>query len=138
MVPLDLAEFRRWRAEAERAYENARLLADAGSYNWACFSAEQAAQLAVKALLHAVGGGPWGHDLTRLGAQLEAAAIAVPGPIADAFRRLSLHYIPTRYADAHPGGSAFEHYGRAQADEALADARAVLVFVDGTVGPSAG
>ncbi|MGH2736718.1 MAG: HEPN domain-containing protein [Actinomycetota bacterium] len=37
----------------------------AALHNWACFAAEQAAQLALKGLLHGLGLGPWGHDLVR-------------------------------------------------------------------------
>jgi HEPN domain-containing protein len=41
--------------EADRVVSGARLQADAGLHNWACFAAEQAAQLAVKGLLHGLG-----------------------------------------------------------------------------------
>ncbi|MGH9228819.1 MAG: HEPN domain-containing protein [Acidimicrobiales bacterium] len=39
-------------------------------HNWRCFLAEQAAQMAMKALLHGLGRGPWGHDLVDLGNRL--------------------------------------------------------------------
>ena len=65
-VMLDGTEFDRWRAEATEALETARLARNGGRRNWACFLAEQAAQLAVKATLHGVGAGPWGHDLLEL------------------------------------------------------------------------
>lgn len=128
--PLDHDEFRRWREEAERALAGARLQADADLFNWACFAAEQAAQLAVKALLHGAGRGPWGHDLVRLVEAAGAAGLRVSADAADAARRLSRHYIPARYPDAHPSGSPAAHYGRADADEAVRDAELLLVFVD--------
>lgn len=65
--PLDEEEYRRWREEAQRALDSARRESAAGAHNWSCFLAEQSAQLAVKALLHGLGRGPWGHDLMRLG-----------------------------------------------------------------------
>lgn len=40
-------------------------------HNWRCFLAEQAAQMAMKALLHGLGRGPWGHDLMELGKALD-------------------------------------------------------------------
>jgi HEPN domain-containing protein len=46
--PVDHDEFDRWRAEADAALRGARLQAEGGLHNWACFAAEQAAQLAVK------------------------------------------------------------------------------------------
>jgi HEPN domain-containing protein len=61
--PLDRTEFERWRREASGALLHAELAEGAELHNWACFSAEQAAQLAVKGLLHAVGAGSWDHDL---------------------------------------------------------------------------
>ena len=128
--PLDEEEYRRWREEADRALEGARLQAGASLHNWACFSAEQGAQLAVKALLHAIGTGPWGHDLARLGEMVAREGVEVPPAMADAMRRLGRHYIPTRYPDAHASGPAGAHYGASDADEALGDAEAIVAFVD--------
>lgn len=127
---LDEAEYERWRGEADRALAGARLQADAGLHSWACFAAEQAAQLAVKALLHGLGRAPWGHDLVCLSELAVSAGIGVPAETADAARRLSRHYIPARDPDAHPGGSPGAHYGLSDAREALGDAERVLVFVD--------
>ena len=129
-VPLDEEEFGRWRSEADRALQSARLQADAGLYNWACFAAEQGAQLAMKALLHGLGRGPWGHDLVQLGEAAGEAGLDIPPEAGDAFRRLGRHYIPARYPDAHPSGPAGSHYGEADAKEALRDAEAILRFVD--------
>jgi HEPN domain-containing protein len=38
-------------------------------------------------------------------------------------------YIATRYANGHPAGAPYEHYGRLQSNQALAYARAILDFV---------
>jgi HEPN domain-containing protein len=131
-IPLDDQEFDRWREEAGRALDSARVQAEAGLHNWSCFAAEQGAQLAVKALLHGLGRGPWGHDLVRLVEGIGEAGVEVPGDVADAARRLSRHYIPARYPDAHPGGSPGSRYSRSDADEAARDAEAVVSFVDST------
>jgi HEPN domain-containing protein len=40
------------------------------------------------------------------------------------------HYIPARYADAHPGGAASDQYVDSDARAAIADAEAILAFVD--------
>ena len=126
----DEEEYRRWRDEADGALAAARTAAGAGLHNWACFLAEQAAQLGAKALLHGLGQAPWGHDLPRLLDDAARAGLLVREEIRDAGRRLSRHYIPARYPDAHPAGTSASHYGRADADEALADTRRVLTFVD--------
>jgi HEPN domain-containing protein len=131
-APLDDEEFRRWRTEADRALRSARLQAREELHNWACFAAEQAAQLAVKGLLHGIGRGAWGHDLVHLGEMLGDGEIDVPADLADRLRRLGRHYIPARYPDAHPAGPAGSHYGEADAAEAIGDADEIHRFVDGT------
>jgi HEPN domain-containing protein len=128
--PLDRDEFKRWRAEADRALASARVQAAADLHNWACFSAEQAGQLAMKALLHGLGQGPWGHDLVRLGNSAQAAGLVVPVDVEDRLRRLGRHYIVSRYPDAHASGAPGGHYGEADAREAIGDAEALLAFVD--------
>lgn len=134
--PLDRPEFDRWRREAIGALRHAELAEAEGLHNWACFSAEQAAHLAVKGLLHAVGAGPWGHDLQQLGRQLDDAGVDAPAAVEDVMRRLTAHDIPARYADAHPSGSAADHYGPQESSRALSDAHAILAFVDGALDPS--
>lgn len=127
----DEAEYRRWRDEAEGAARGAHIQGEAGLHNWACFLAEQAAQLAVKGLLHGVGRGAWGHDLVVLGERLEeAVGRSNPASLSAALQRLSRHYIPARYPDAHPGGTPAEHYGPEDVAQALDDMRSVLDHVD--------
>jgi HEPN domain-containing protein len=129
---LDREEFGRWRREADRALEGARLQTGAGLHNWACFAAEQAGQLALKALLHGLGRGPWGHDLVRLGEMVQAAGLEVPDEVAASLRRLGRHDVPSRYPDAHAAGPPGAHYGPEDAQEAIADAERVLAYVDRT------
>lgn len=129
--PLDRDEFVRWRAEASSAMRSASVQAQAELYNWSCFASEQAAQLAVKGLLHGLGLGPWGHDLVGLGEQL-GQVTEVSGELMDALRRLSRHYIPSRHPDAHPSGPPGTHYGTSDSAQALADAGVVLRAVDST------
>lgn len=156
MAVLDEAEFARWRDSATRTRDAASALAAAGSYEWACFLAEQAAQLATKGLLHGLGEPGWGHDLTVLVASahrlLEEAGSGTPGrpnptppvpdpssalrgdtdpaEVDDAAARLSRHYIPARYPDAHPAGPPAEHYREPDARQALLDAATLLGWVD--------
>lgn len=127
---LDEDEYRRWRDEADRVLSGARLQADAGLHNWACFAAEQAAQLAMKGLLHGLGRAPWGHDLIRFGELARDAGIDPPPDVGDRLRRLGRHYIAARYPDAHASGPPGPHYGEADSRQALDDAETVLRFVD--------
>ena len=129
-VPLDEEEFRRWRTDAGRALQSARHQADGGFHNWACFTAEQAAQLAVKAILHGLGRAPWGHDLVGLVQSAADGGLSVPDDVNEASLRLARHYIPARHPDAHASGPAGTRYGAADAREALDDAGTILRFVD--------
>jgi HEPN domain-containing protein len=130
VVPLDEPEFTRWREEAQQALIGAHVQRDASIFNWSCFMCEQAAQLAVKGLLHAIGGAPWGHDLVALIDRVAATGLTVPDPVRSAAQRLSRHYIPARYPDAHGRGTAAAHYGRADADAAIDDAAIIINLVD--------
>jgi HEPN domain-containing protein len=127
---VDGEEFDRWRAEAARAFRSAELQLGDGLFNWASFSAEQAAQLALKALLHGVGAAPWGHDLDQLAGKARGQGFDLPESVADAHRRLGRLYIPSRYPDAHAAGDAASHFARPDAEAAMEDARAVLEWVD--------
>ncbi len=117
-----------WLRQAERDLEQAEESRQSGRHEWACFAAHQAAEKAAKAAhLHA-GQEAWGHVVAQLLAELPPT-FGVPQRLIDQARVLDNFYIPTRYADAHPAGAPFEHYGPLQSDEALRHARAILGFV---------
>ncbi len=44
-------------------------------------------------------------------------------------KALDNFYIPTRYANGHPEGAPFEHYGRLQSEGAIQYAGEILEFV---------
>lgn len=129
---MDDTEFQRWREAAGNAREAAELQAERPTHaNWACFLAEQSAQLVVKGLLHGFGAGAWGHDLVELGRVVsETIDEPLPDPVPAALQRLSRHYIPARYPDAHPGGGPASHYGKEDARQALEDLATITAFVD--------
>ena len=131
-APVDEPEFLRWRDEAERAFGAARREAAAENHNWSCFLAEQAAQLAVKALLHGLGRGPWGHDLEGLVESVGEAGVEVPEEVTSGARLLARHYIPARYPDAQPASSPGSRYVPEDSELALRAGERVLAFVDRT------
>lgn len=124
---LDRPEFERWQEAADDALAGARAQHAAGLHNWACFLAEQAAGLGLKGLLHGVGASAWGHDLVDLGERTTAALnVELAEAVTAALRRLSRHYITSRYPDAHPAGAPGSHYGPEDAQDAVADADRVI------------
>ena len=128
---VDHVEYQRWREAAEYAREAADVQMRAGLHSWACFLAEQTVQFAVKGLLHGVGRGVRGHDLIELGGRMEESlALELPPELWAALKRLSRHYIATRYPDTHAAGSPPGHYGSEDALQARADVEEALRFVD--------
>lgn len=127
---MDEPEFARWREEASRAWGAAEREAAAENHNWSCFLAEQAAQLAVKALLHGLGRAPWGHDLEGLTWSLADAGLYLDDEVRGAARLLARHYIPARYPDAQPAASPGSRYVAEDSAGALRAAETLLAFVD--------
>ena len=117
-----------WFKQAEKDLEQAKDSASAGRYEWTCFAAQQAAEKAVKALHLSLKQEAWGHVIARLLAELPAS-VNVPKDLIEKGRVLDNFYIPTRYANGHPSGAPFEHYGPQQGSEAIQYAGEIIEFV---------
>lgn len=116
---------RDWFAQAERDLEQAKASQRDGRHEWACFAAQQAAEMAVKALHLSLGQEAWGHVVARLLAELPVAA----GDLVEKGKVLDNFYVATRYANGHAEGAPFEHYGSLQSGEAIRYAREIVEFV---------
>ena len=68
----------------------------------------------------------WGHVIARL---LQDLPLEVPKDLVEKGKVLDNFYIPTRYANGHPEGPPFEHYGSLQSKEAIRYAGEILDFV---------
>ncbi len=117
---------RDWLLQAERDLDQARSSRSEGRHEWACFAAQQSAEKAVKALHLALGQEAWGHAVARL---LTELPIAVAQDLVEKGKVLDNFYVPTRYANGHPEGAPFEHYGPLQSEEAINYAGQILEFV---------
>lgn len=115
-----------WLAQAERDLEQATSSRAESRHEWACFAAQQSAEKAVKALHLASGQEAWGHVVARL---LQELPVSVPVELVEKGQVLDGFYIPTRYANSHPEGPPFEHYGNLQSREAIQYAGEILEFV---------
>ena len=116
-----------WLTQALRNLDQAADSAAADRHEWACFAAEQAAEMAVKALHLKLGQEAWGHVVRRLLEELPDR-VAVSSDLLDKARTLDLYYIPTRYPNGHEVGAPGEHYGQLQSDEAIRYAREIIDF----------
>lgn len=115
-----------WLAQAERDLEQAQASQNDGRHEWACFAAQQSAEKAVKALHLSFSQEAWGHVIARL---LNELPIEVPQTLIEKAKVIDGFYIPTRYANGHPEGAPFEHYGTIQSTDAINYAGEILKFV---------
>ena len=81
--------------------------------------------MAVKALHLSLGQEAWGHVVARLLAELplNVTHLGEKAKVLDNF------YVAARYANGHPEGAPFEHYGPLQSEEAIRYASEILEFV---------
>lgn len=116
-----------WLAQARLDLDHARLAAGASHFEWAAFAAQQAAEKACKALHLSLGGDAWGHDLTRL-IELLPPSHRAPADLIDRGKALDKHYLPARYPNGFAAGTPREHYTGHEAEQAIADADAIIEF----------
>lgn len=119
-----------WLEQATRDLEHARHDLDVGFYEWACFSAQQAAEKAVKAVFEKMGGEAWGHSVAGLLGEL-ARRHPVPSRLRDMAKELDQAYVPTRYPNAHESGAPASQYTRAQARRLVGYAERNLAHCQG-------
>jgi HEPN domain-containing protein len=60
---------------------------------------------------------------------LRELPISVDDLLIEKGRVLDNFYVPTRYANGHPEGSPFDHYGPLQSEEAIRYAGEIVDFV---------
>ena len=106
-------ESKRWLDEALWDLETAKILHKNARYNAACFYAQQAAEKAMKALLYGLNEASWGHSIRiLLERYIERTEDDEAKPLLSDARELDRHYIPSRYPNAHPSGTAYEAYNQ--------------------------
>jgi HEPN domain-containing protein len=88
--------------------------------------------MAVKALHLSLGQEAWGHVIARLLEELPNRTASGPlnvAPLIETAKVLDNFYVATRYANGHPEGAPFEHYGALQSDQAIRYASEIVEFV---------
>ncbi len=118
---------RDWFDQAEADLRHARSDLDGGYYEWACFSAQQAAEKAVKAVFQAMGAEAWGHAVADLLTEL-GQRHTVPDSLVESGLELDKAYIPTRCPNAHPSGSPRTRYTKGEATRLIGHADEIIRF----------
>jgi len=116
-----------WLDEAQGDLDHARNDVQGGFHNWACFSAQQAAEKAIKAVFQKMGAEAWGHSVADLLKEL-AKKHDVPAEFSDEALELDKAYIPTRYPNAHPSGSPRSRYTKKEAMRLIGYAKRIFEF----------
>jgi HEPN domain-containing protein len=122
-----------WLKEAHAELAAARTLFEGGHWSWCCYTCQQAAEKALKALCERFRTPQVGHNLNIL-LQAVATGTRVPDSIQAASARLNRLYIPTRYPNAFDRGAPTDQFFEPDAQCALDDAREVVRFAEGLIG----
>jgi len=128
--------YKDWMEQADRDREKASLDFVHGYYEWCCFTAQQAAEKAVKALGMKIGLDVWGHAVTNL-LRLLSDDIHIPAEIIESAQLLDTFYIPTRYPNGFSIGKPADYYNKHMAGEALDACEKVLGFCASAINRSA-
>ena len=121
-----------WLDQAERDLKRAQLDVEHGFYEWACFTAQQSAEKAIKALGMRFGVDLWGHSLTAMLRVLEEN-LEIPNNIERLAKLLDKYYIPTRYPNGFASGKPADYFTLEEAEEAVDAAREILRFCKGCI-----
>ena len=126
-------EATRWFSTAEEDIAVAKLLRDNKKYSHACFTSQQAAEKAVKALYFSNDLDPWGHSIKKLISTLDALKFEKLKLMEPDAAKLDRFYIPTRYPNGLPGLTPSEAYSEVDAQEAITIAENIIEFVRGMI-----
>ena len=117
---------RRWLDAAVDDLRHARYSEEGGYYSHACFSSQQAAEKAVKAVHYSRGArAVMGHSVRHLIERLDPRIPELDELLDDA-RELDLSYIPARYPNGLEAWTPSEGFGARQAASAIAGASAIV------------
>ena len=116
-----------WLKQAEADFKHGKNSLNSEDYEWSCFSFQQAAEKAIKALFLKSGRDAWGHTLTILLGKLPET-IQISEETIECAKILDKHYIPTRYPNGFDEGAPTDFYTRKEAEEALRCGGIIIEF----------
>jgi len=115
-----------WLAQAKRDLDKAKIDFRYEYWEWVCFTAQQAAEKAAKALLLHYGIVAWGHAVTVMLQKLvdlpQAQKLVTYAQLLDAY------YMSSRYPNGFPEGKPSDYFNRQKAQEALDAAETIIRF----------
>lgn len=122
-----------WLNQARRDLAKVKLDLEHTYYEWACFSAQQPSEKAVKALYLSLNKHARGHAVLKMLEGLRDT-LDIPDDLFHAARLLDRYYIESRYPNGFPQGSPSDYFDAKIAQEAYDAARAILGFCEDSIG----
>lgn len=121
-----------WLAQAKRDLNHSVNSCKNGDFEWSCFSAQQAAEKAVKAIFLHLHGEGWGHSVFGL---LKAIGdkVMVSPDLLESAKILDKHYIPTRYPNGFDSGMPGDYYTEKESQEAISHAEKIIRFCESRI-----
>ncbi len=120
---------RDWLDQAEGDLMHAKNDLRTGFYEWACFSAQQSAEKAAKAVFQRLGAEAWGHSVFDLLSSLRDN-VEVGEELLDYALELDKAYIAARYPNAHPSSSPRRRYTKREAERLVGYAEEIYKFCE--------
>lgn len=114
--------YKNWLKEAEWDLETAKILKDKGRFNNCAFYAQQSVEKLLKSALIYMNESPWGHSASKLLLRLDEITDEDYSKLHHNALDLDIHYIPSRYPNAHPDSAPHEVYDKIMAEDALTNA----------------
>lgn len=114
-----------WIAQSEKDIKHSENSLKFGDYEWACFSAQQAAEKALKALYENNNKIAMGHSILGLIRGLEEI-YKIPKNFYYYARLLSRYYIEARYPNGFPSGIPADYFDEKMAEEAINASREIF------------
>lgn len=122
---LDCDEFKRWIGQGDHTFSLIDSDIEKGGYEWACFKAQQSAEMSIKAVLKSFGKEGFGHGLLKLFGECEEI-LGRNRDVRNGVSYLDKLYITPRYPDAFTEGSPWEHFTENDAELAKNAASKVI------------
>lgn len=123
---------RDWLNQAIRDLEKANMDLKWKYYEWSCFTAQQAAEKAVKGLFQFLNADAWGHSVSKLMKKLPKEVKPEVDLVEEAIL-LDRFYIPTRYPNGFDRGMPMDYFRKKDAENACFAAEKIIRFCEGKI-----
>jgi len=120
-----MRRYKDWLRQAKRKLDSAKWNLKGKFYEDACFSSQQAAELAAKALLEKKGMAEIGHSIFFLLSKVQD----IPKDLLGKAKVLDRYYIPTRYPNGFDRGAPMDYFEEKTAKEAIKFAKNIIEYI---------